>query len=334
MSSNVRSEFLLGIAQAATWGTAIADGSSFTDLQEAKDPIIIPDVKIIDPDVARNTRTRDEVDVLALEKGSMPTCTIDLPRARCRTIPLLAYSYFQSVTEGASSPYKKTFIVHSTEPAFTSNAGCFSTICLKAPIASLSHKATDFVCKQLEFACSAGNYMSVKADMVGRGTVSTTANPSGTWTASTASFYYYEDMARFSYNFAGSISPNASNWKVTLKQDVIPMGQASGQVKTFALANKGGTIEGTLFYDASTTLIPGYFKAGTHFSFNVGWGNATAGTDANDFDITAYAYVKDSKISFGSELVTVDFSAELVAKSSTSTQMCTLIVADDADKGW
>lgn len=325
-------DFSVGIKQQAAWGTAITDSVAFVNMLCDK-PQIMADVKIRDDENSRGARFRDVADLNRDEIGAMPKITLSCPRARKNDLALLLYMFFQSVTEAATTPYSKIFIAHATQPDFSVNAGCFSSIIVKGPITSKSRKINDCICTKLNLKVSPGGLLSWTADIVGRGAVILNSNPSGTWTFSADSFYAFESMARATYNFGAAASPVTGAFELELNREVFDVGQSGGNFATFGLGKFSGTLKGSLIYDTNTDALQAAFVAATAGTINYAWGNATPGTVDGDFDITAYGALK--KVEFNhSDKTMLDYELDLAGVSPATTQPITITMADAVDKTW
>ena len=336
MTINVSGECSLGLAQQTTWGIGALDNAAFTEIKVDK-PIITPDIKSrIDP-VDRGVRYQDIEDINADQIGSLPKFSVNLSMLRKTDIAFLLYSFFQQVTEGASTPFSKAFTFHTTQPDFSANAGAFFTAILKSPIASSSWKIIDAICTKLNFKVSPGGLLSCTADFTGRGAVSFVSNPSGTWTIGADNFYNFEDIARMTYNFAGAISPQIGALEIELTQDIITVGQdaTAHACKNFGLTKKGGTVKGSLIYDANTKLLEGYSAAGTPGTMRLGWGNATAGTVDGDLDFAISTVLKPGSVKLNhADALMVDFEGIIAGDVSAALQPITVTLADAVDRTW
>lgn len=325
-------DFALGIKQQATFGTEIADSIAFETLlmENAK---IEPDIKFRPYAGSRMARFVDVSDLYADQKGAKPKLSLSLLMARKANLPLLLYMFFQKVTEADGTPFGKTFIPHATQPDFSANAGCFSSIIVKGPIASKSRKINDCICTKLVLKCDPGGVLSLTADILGRGAVTLTANPSGTWTYGANSFYAFEDMARATLNFGGAITCVAGGWELELNREFFEVGQSSGNFATWGMGKFTGTLKGSLLYDTAVDALEAALVARTAGTINYAWGNASAGTVDGDLDVTAYGVLK--KVDFNhSDKTMLDYELELAGVAPTTTQPITIIMADAVEKTW
>lgn len=325
------SDVVIGLAEAATWGTAVLDSAAFAQIK-CENPIIVPDVKLHDEPASRGVRYIDVADLVRNEKGSMPKLSISNAHARTNDLALIFYLFFQNVTEGASTPFSKTFTFHSTQPDFTANAGCFASAIVKMPGSSLCLKMNDVICEHLNIKCDPGGRLMYTADLVGRGAVTLNSNPSGTWTIADDEFYYFEDMAAFSHNFGGAVSPVLSGgWELDLTQKMTPSGQDSGNFQTWAIGEYGGTFKATWVWNTNT--MPTAFAAGTPGSISLRWGNATPGTVDRDLSFAMYGVLEEAPINHG-DVISQDITLKIAGDVSAATQPITVILADAQDKLW
>jgi hypothetical protein len=342
----VPDEAVLALGQQTTWGTVHADSSNFNNSNtvnghqlKVDKPAIEADVKLRNDETARGVRYKDVADLVRDETGANPKIKLPDHNARKLCLPLLLASHFQYVVEGAATPYKKTFTYHATQPDFTANAGYFLTGLLKMPIASQSIKAKDLIGSALNFKCAPGGVLQVGADLTGRGALTLTSNPSGTWSvlspASTTAMNYYpfEKIDRYSINFAGAVSLGVGAFEINLTKELKPMGQASGVNQSWALSKYGGTFKGSFIWNADAAIFLSSYPAGTACAINISWGNVTPGTVDGDLDFAIYGVLNKASINPADALM-IDAEFEIAGSVGGTIQPITVIIADAVDKAW
>jgi len=339
MSITVRTpkEVTLGIAEQTTWGTPIGDSSAFDQLQSKMSPIQ-EDIFQAGRDGARGNRLEDVGEYVFHEKGAMPECPISdlwLPRSMTS---LLLYTGMQQVTEEGTTPYKKTFTPHATQPDFsTAGQGKFITIIQKLPEASASRKICDAILKSMTLKWEPGaSPLIFGGEFVGRGAVTRDANPSGTWTIPANAFWYHNDMVRATMNFGSPFSPTFGPLELTWLNNVFAVGQVSTGSKPETIGikdHKGSVLKGSVMYDSDTDGLFGYWAAGTAGELNFGWGSGTPGSADGDLDITIYGVLTSVKFSEKDALM-IDFEFLIAGSSSASKQPLTIIHADATHHLW
>ncbi|MBD3403517.1 hypothetical protein GF420_11520, partial [candidate division GN15 bacterium] len=184
----------IGIAQQSTWGTAIADNAAFTKLLVEPTTFEL-DVKKRDNPSSVGTRNKTYGQVVHDTKGAMLMISLS-GFARRNDLVQLLYGKIQGVTEGAASPYSKTYVFGDTQPDFASDAGHFLTVIERDPTSSRSLKGADMIVQQLTLTLNAGERLQYSAELVGRGVPDHDSNPSGTWTLVDGNFWHFEDLVR------------------------------------------------------------------------------------------------------------------------------------------
>lgn len=336
------SEFRYGIALQTAFGTEVADAGAFTELK--CDPFTPQEGLNVDKDpMVAGVRHQidDEIDVSV--DYAMPTMQIKMKNCR-DNIDLFLALFFQMVTEGATTPFYKEFTLpvlgETMQPDFSSDEGFFATIVKRGPRASTSWKVRDIIAQQIKLSCEPSGRISMQADLIGRGPIIYNANPSGTWTRDTGPGWRYGMIARRTVNFgSGAVSPIIKGgWELTLTQRVDPMspgddGSGIGTFETFALLERAGTfllrVNKDSVSEAGLTNLP----IGTPVDVNLGWGNATPGTDNRDLDIAFHAKLIEPINMEDEGVQAIEFKGEL-SGLNTATTPITIGVANAVDRAW
>jgi len=332
----VGTETVLWIAEQATFGTAIADDAadSWHEIQSVGGKIA-PDVNIIDVKGDRGYRYPDVEDFHHTEDGAMPAAIIsDIP-IRKTDLARFWMLFFHNCTEGEEAPFSKTFTIPTTYPDFSANGGLFCSVIHKMPVAASSWKINDCICQHLNLKNSPKSVVTGSVDLVGRGATSTTADPDATQLLAPATFFTWERMARFTYAVGGgNLSPVPYAWDLDLRWKITPAGaDGSGLFQTFILDEFAGTFKATLLWDANTKLLFSKLADKTAVEFNVGYGNASAGTVDGDFDISGHGLLNAASIERGDTL-NKEITINLVGDEENSKVPITIIVADGEDKAY
>lgn len=334
-------EVAVGIAQQTTWGTIWPDASAFDQIVCDK-PELTADVRKRDHLAVTGARWEDVANMARDEVGANPTLKLPDHFVRKKQLAVILFSFFQNVTEAGSTPYKKTFTFHDTQPDFTAvpSTACFLTACMKMPVASNSLKVKDLICRSISLKCAPGGLLSLSADFIGRGAMVLTGNPSGTWTAqpvattTVMNFYPFEKMVRYTYDFAGAASPGAGAWELNAQiGKVIPVGQSAGFCQSFAIGQYGGTFKGSIMWNSTEQAFLTNYPLGTPVTINAAWGNATAGTDDGDLDITAYGVLDEVSIN-PADVLMIDYTVKLGGSVANVKEPLTIILSDATHKTW
>ena len=274
-------DWVYGIADGATLGTAIADDQAFVQLS-CGHFTINPDLKKRTPARASGQRWDDVSDVSMDSKGSVPNCVI--PTEVLKTeIDKILYSVCQKVVEADSTPFAKTFTFPTTAtiPDFAAETaeGYFFTLIKDSPVASVSESVASMIGESLELSFQDG-YLFANWGVKGL-TLVRTSNPSGTWTKSAQTKFHLNDITTCQVGGEDTI---LKDWTLSLKCEIVPTNPASGTWADFALVN--WTVESTItvLNDANARTAQAAMDSSTETTVQVEWG--TTGVDGNlDFII-------------------------------------------------
>ena len=331
-----------GIPQQAVFGTAGA--VTLDALELAMDSIDINlDAKKEEYDTALTGISTDDIANHETHVyGSSPQFEINTPGGVVKQeIDVMLYAHTQSVTEGATTPYSKTFVFPTTQPDFSASAGYFATFIFRNPIASSSIKITDSIgCAKLAFSIEAGDWLKANQSWQGRGAAITaiTANPAtGTWARSGRSGrYHYNNLTMLMDFGAGDqtiVKLGAISWETNRAVGFID--GASGDFANFALGACKGTFNARINYDANGRSAEVNYRDGTPITVTLRWGNASAGTVDGDLQFKFKVEVKECKrVSSENGLFAVDVSGAIVGDQATSSAMYQVIMANALDRTW
>jgi len=326
-----------GYKEQTVYGTAEADAAAFTEVDCA--PFVVNrDIKLFEVQGSHGRRQQHQNDLVVFGKACIPTFKVNGVVKKAELADILA-AYFQSVTEGALTPFSKVHTLHASQPDFLADAGFFYTWIVYDPIAARSIKVADCIMKSLKLSIPADGAAPVtfEAEWAGLGLAPVTADPSGTWTPNTnTGLFYRTDLDIVTINFgAGALNFRLMEGEITLSRDLIGVGHnGTGGFDVVHLANATQTaklkvVKDTDANDAYTNQV-----AGTPIDLRIGWGNATPGTDDGDFNIAAHAVIEGPnglEPTFD-EPMGFQINCRLVA--ATSTEPITITQADAIDKAW
>ena len=332
---NKEKRYGIGKVAQGTWGTAVLDDADFLELA-CEATTINRDVKHRMSNQSHGTRFDIATEAVNDVKRCAPTISFK-GIAKQDEIDHFLYAWFQNVVEGVSTPFDKTFTMAAGQPDFSADAGHFLTVIERHPQASKSISMKDCIASSLKLSAAPGEMMMYEVELVGRGTVDETSNPSGTWTIEGNDYWYTEDMDRYRWYPVGwvdmHLSPDAG-WEISLTQDVVLIGaDGSGNCETFGLTNRKGEFTINALDDGSAaSSLMSHHRLGTQLDFNIAWGNATPGTDDVDFDITFSGKLTD---------VTRD-NADILGATATGIMLgdtgiltpITIVMANAEDRTW
>lgn len=328
-------DYRLGLAIQPTYGTVVADTAAFIELSPADWPDTDADIKVYDQDSYHARRNRTYADVQTDEFGAMPKITIT-GDARLTEIDLFLYSWFESVTEGASTPFQKDFICATGDTDYVANAGLFFTVIMRDPTASNSWKIKDCVVQNLQFTLAKGERLKYKAELVGRGGVINTSNPNtGAWTNSADTFFHFLKFVRYKLDFgAGLLTPILTGFDLNFTRDLILSGyDGAGNASRHVFINRKMTFDISAHKDGNSITALTNAKADTALStIQLGWGSGTPGSASGDlnFQGTGKIYTVHKVAQ-----ATADFkiTGEFLSASSAATAL-TVTESNATDRGW
>lgn len=323
------------LVEQATWGTAGLDNAAGIILDIETIAIDFDD-KAIETNPALATRVEDDRGFFTHQNRAMPKCEIT-GIVHNDHIARFMYGYYQSVVEGATTPFEKTFVVHSSQPDFTNDEGYFFTLIVDQSIAGRAHKIADCIVAELKFDVQPGEPMKFTASIVARGAADDTSTPSGSYTRAVQSFYFGEQQRVHTINYGGgALTPvNLAGYQIEFKQEVAPIGMgAAGRFDSFRISKKSGVYKNKAVFEAETWTAFINRASNTPLEIVVGWGNASAGTDDLDLEFTLNGKVKPETIQNVDDDLGVDLDFKLTGDIANSQELCTAIVADDIDMTW
>lgn len=344
-------QFVSGLVQQAAFGTAEADSVNFNAANQGFEtmlayPELDSGAKKQEDKLAAGTRSPVSGNFKVLTDGMMPQLVLPDGDARQDELKLLLAMFFQSVTEGATTPYSAACKFNKTaQPDFPANAGFFATAILKDPYAGANQsvKVKDIIAKSLKFSWQPGDdhLLKVGATLVGRGNPTRNANPSGTWAKSAEAFWSFYDIGRATLNDGTAYNMILDGpGSITLDQMVEGVGQASGEVYTFGLGDHlglfsfvcqhGSSAASALQFEAARAA----YLAGTLLTMRIGWGHATAGTSDGDLDFAFTGKItEEPKLDLSGEIAKFTIAGKMFATSS-ATDLITVTIADALDWGF
>lgn len=329
-------EVQVGIAQESTFGTAVADAGAFIQIPDFESVTIDRGLIMRDRPTFRGKRLLYSGDVeQSSESGGIRTITLSGVRARRTDLPEFLYAVIQNVSEGATTPYSKTFTVADTSPDFTSNEGYFCTIGIKFPTASSG----------LKFTSCVGRSITLRSDLIGGDgllyfditfisgfAMSRDVNLSGTWTAATTTNW---NMFGLLLKQVDSQDVVVYSFELTIDNKAFRIGQGTnGVCESYALGVPMFEINGNIVvrYDDNIAGNDVWGLGGA--TAIIEWGNESDGLAdaAGDiiFDINQALF--DQPQHGGDNDLTVTLPFRGVYNDAGATPE--IRIADAVDQGW
>ena len=321
-----------GFAEEATFGTAIADDQNFVQFEG---PIPTVDYGIVrDKEMKFNgSRVLAGAEKFYTDDGGIRQINFsDLIVRRIDLAPLI-YGVFQNVTEGAETPYTKTFVIDNTttQPDFADDAGYFATLGIYDPIASYRRKFTSCILSSLTLTADLAGDGRLKASgtWISGFSASTTANFSGTWAYNAQNYYNYHAMSKKQIEDTDVV---VYGWDVTITNNAVRVGgDTSGNAETYALPMYDITGNIQVKYDTAVQGLIADSIAGTGREIDLAVGT---GGSAGHFSMLLYdVYFDDIAKNYDEprgHAITVPFQA----RNLTSSDLALFTISDANDFAW
>lgn len=331
------SETRVGISQEATFGTPIADNGAFEMLQSDIPTGI--DYGLFEDHSVKNNGSRMAATngTFVTESGGLRTIPVNNIVVRLETLGELLYGVCQNVSEGATTPYTKTFTLTNTttQPNFAANAGYFVSLAIRDVIAGYHQKWTSSIIKTLVLSADlvgGDGRLMANAEFISGFATGRTATLSGTWAYDTQTYFNFNNLTSATldsadlvlYGFSLSITNNATRvgngTTGNCQTYALPMYEITGSITVKYDAN----CEAMLVNRITGSAVPLIIEVGTsgasgHFKIDLGAILLTSGPD------------KDYGRAQGQAL-TLPFKA--FYSSSDTNEMAVFTVSDAKDQAW
>lgn len=299
---------------------------------------IDPDVKIHELPQDHGSRNAVIQNTIHSTAGSGARFTTKGPVSG-RDISEFLYAHFQKVVEAGTTGFAKTFTYFIDHPIFASNEGHFLTWFRRFPMASSSQKVGGCIAKRLKISGERDGILNFEADWIGRGTISSSANPSGVWTPDTGEeFVYFNDMdsAVIDFTTAGvlpSPSPITSPVPMTLQSfeiesnyEVEKVGHDAVGFNDFGFKSRAGSFKLKMLRDTTADSALSAIQTGALITIVLSIGI---------LDITFTGKIE--KLDYDAEgLLVNNISGKLYATYTAGAwgQPLTIVCTDGYDKAW
>ena len=335
------SETRFGFSEEPTFGTAIADSGTFVAL-ECDIPTGI-DMGLFQETTVKNTNSRvaqNDQDFHTTAGGTRSISVSNIKPRLTDTAPLL-FSVMQNVSEGATTPYTKTFTwdgsegTPTTQPDFSANAGYFATLGIYGPIASKHYKFTSAIMRSLELSASmtgGDGRLMANAEFISGFAPAVTSNFSGTWAYATQNYFNFNQMTT---KTLGGSDIVIYDFSLTFNNNAVRVGSDSGgHAETYAVGVPEYELTGsiTVKYDANSVPAIANFLAGTSSALQLATG--TVGNAGHlDFTMPAIVHTGPS-MDYGraeGQAITLPFKALYDAGGNP---LVTVSLSDGNDFAW
>ncbi len=323
-----------GIAEQSVFGTAEIDSSAVIELS-VEHPALTRGVTSTQANQATGSRNPIASEVVNHTKGAAPKFSY-AGEAKHDEFDHILYNVVQKVTEGATTPFDKTYTFdQTTQPDFTADAGHFLTVFDRNPISGESDVVKDVITESLVISCAPGEYLKFTSNFIGRGAPAHNSTPSGTWTRSPNDFWHFNDISVASANFGSPVALDLTGpFEIAMQYTPFMVGQDSGDFKTFGLVERQYTWKVTVNHSTFTDTAKTAFDAGTQGAFRIGWGHATPGTDDGDLDFAWNGIITNEPVKITSEGIEQLELSGIIVGANATTDPLTIIMANAVDRAW
>lgn len=201
-------DVLIGWKEQAIWLTAETAVFNQVDVEPTQ---FVAQTARRDGKQAIGARIKSNVDIELVSKGTLPELSLS-GTAKKEELADMLYSIFQEVVEDMTTPFKKTYNLHASQPIFDADDGYFRTVGIVYPTAAQHHSVRSMISKQLTLTCKPSEnagFMNFNETLVGIGPVNIadTLVTSG-WLRKPHALFQFFDLARGTTNFDGGGDTN------------------------------------------------------------------------------------------------------------------------------
>ena len=339
---NDAKEMAVGVAVESTFGTAIADSGTFTEVHTEPVPV---ELGLHKHDIPGAARTREPIfdNVHIVNVGSIPRFTVNGPLS-VYECDQYAAAFFQDATEVATGTMTKTFVPFAagSKPDFAADAGYFYTWLKQFPVASTSWKMASCICEKFHMSGERHGLVQLETGWAGIAPVTLTNNPNATATwergldgpggsDARATNYGLKYLDQFSactiaVDGGGTLDVALQSFDLNLEQTATehePDG--SGGFSNWMITDLKGALELKCLKDATAQAFLAAVGSDAYGTIVLRWGAATAVVNL-EMELTMSGTLEDIVINEDG-LLTTDLKMILGA-SSASTNMITMIMSN------
>ena len=327
-------EVQVGFSDETTFGTAVVDAGAFNVIPDFGSISI--DYGIFQDTSARNRgkRIAYDADIYTSQTGGIRVITMNDIVIHHGTLSRLLYGVFQNVTEGAETPFEKTFSIADTQPDFSSNEGYFFTLGIKNPIAAYDEKFTSCIVQSLSLHADligGDGRLRANATIISGFANDLAATFSGTWSVEAASTYI--DCNLFDTKTYNTSDMVLYSFNIDINNAAKRIGNTiAGNCEGYTIAVPEATITGSIKakYDTTIQAANGDYIAGTERVIEWGLANGTATGDImfdmNEAQLTNVSHDDGNDTGIARDL---EFKAVAIAAANPEIRF-----ADGIDRSW
>jgi len=270
-----------GWSEESTFGTVIADGGTFEQI-ESPIPSVNYGVTKKNTVLFDGSRVRKNTALYQSVHGNLRTISFSDWKVRWTDLGPLLYSVLQTVVEDATAgQFNKTYTINQNtgQPDFSANAGLFHTIAIYDTIAGYHRKFTSCILKTLTLTAdlSGDGLLTASGEFISGFDFAATSTMSGTWSLETQNYFDYYSPTVKQVENADVVM---YGWDITFNNNAVRVGSdSSGQAETYAIftTDAGVDITGNWIvkYDSNVQSIIGAHTTGTTVELDLAVSTAT-----------------------------------------------------------
>jgi len=326
-----------GFSEESTFGTAIADAGTFTQLEGP--------IPTVNEGVIREVKTKfngrrviSDIDLFHTQTGGLRIITFSDLIVRRKDLADLLYAVHGGVVaEGAATPYQKSFTWTSstTQPDYSANAGYFCTLGIFDPIAAKDRKFTSCILRSLTltFPFEGDGRMRASGEFISGFTSSSAATFSGTWAYNTQNYIQCNNPAK---KIIATSEIVLYGMDITIANNAVRVGSnATGDAETYFIGggDTGLSVTGNILtkFDTATDDLIADSKAGTarKFEYEIGTDGATGFFDIY-LDACVFGEADKDYGNAQGQAVSLPFTAVHLTGAAQSVFQ----IADAVDRTW
>ena len=229
---------IYGIGLQAVWGTPVLAGANIVDTEGGVEVIGYPELtsglEVIDTRKATGVPYRKTIEYLQGVKS--PATTWDIEVSPRNIIPFL-YSLFNTIAEGGSATYVKTFTIYASHPDFTGKLSLpftvpgLLTLIRNIPVASEAHSISDAIVKSITFSSEQGQPLKASIEFIGTTLSTVYAISTGDFTfpsAQNTAIMFHDLYIQLdgTLNTADGTAVKANSFSITMSNNAVAKHQA------------------------------------------------------------------------------------------------------------
>lgn len=326
------------IGEESTFGTPLGDGGTFIKMEG---PIPSVDYALLQDLGPKQTGSRVALKdtKYVTQKGGLRVISFSDLVVRQKDLGLLLYGVTQNVTEGATTPYDKAFVLDetTTQPDFSGNGGIFFTVIIADAEEGDQRKFTSCILRTLTLTAdvtSGDGRLMASGEFVTGFESDDTAN----FNAATVA-YQTQSYINFNNLTTATIATNdivLYSFSITINNNAARVGNTTaGACQTYSIGVPEYEVTGNIVtkYDDNTKNLLADFLAGTERAIVLATGTSGGSGDYVNFTHNLAIFTGNEN-DYGSNAAVVNLPFKCVGDSTGSDNMIDYEVEDAVDRSW